>query len=201
MLSKEKELVNEEWVNRSDTYNIKIGGLGFTSDDTSGTKNGFYGKRHSEENKQKHSSFMKGNLTKERNGFYGKNHSDETKLKIINTCKKSASYGIYNPSKRKDVRNKIRDKLKGKPKSEDHKNKLSISKLNTYLLISKTNEIFELKKKEIKQFCLNNDLYYQAFRDWINKGPIYLSNKRKGKYTHNISNTNGWEIKIKEKSL
>ena len=51
---KEAEIVNEEFVARDDTYNIALGGFGsFAHIDTKGSKNPFYGKKHSKENKLK----------------------------------------------------------------------------------------------------------------------------------------------------
>lgn len=59
----------------------------------SSTNNPFKGKTHSEENKKRHSKFMKGRYTGDKNPFYGKQHSEETK-KIIS--EKSGRIGIDN---------------------------------------------------------------------------------------------------------
>lgn len=48
----------------------------------SGEKNGMYGRVVSEEEKVKHSKFMKDRFTGDKNHFYGKNHADKAK-KII----------------------------------------------------------------------------------------------------------------------
>tara|TARA_S200002703_G_C3758018_1_gene233286 strand:- start:56 stop:1033 length:978 start_codon:yes stop_codon:yes gene_type:complete len=47
-----------------------------------GEKNPFYGKEHTQENKDKQSKIMKGRYIGEKNPFYGKTHSDETKENI-----------------------------------------------------------------------------------------------------------------------
>ena len=68
--SLERELVNEEYVNRDDTYNLSLGGnvcILF------GENNGFYGKKHDEETRQK---------MREQKALYFKEH--ESKLKNKN---------------------------------------------------------------------------------------------------------------------
>lgn len=198
MLDAESIFVDIEWVNDRSNYNMKLGGEGFTTDDTTGEKNGFYGKRHSQETKDNHSAFMAGNLVGEKNGFYGKIHSEETKMKIIESCKKSALYGDDNPAKREDSRAKISKGLRGKAKSESHKNNLSKSKIRTYILTSPTGVVYEMFKGEIHSFCVNNELFPQIFRESINKGVITeIIVKRAGRYTKFIPNTIGWKIDSK----
>lgn len=51
LYSLEKEIVNKSFVNREDVYNISLGGSGVYG--LSGEKNHFYGKRHTEETKER----------------------------------------------------------------------------------------------------------------------------------------------------
>ena len=68
---KEAEIVDENFVTRSDTYNMKCGGDGFSTYDVSGEKNPMYGRRG--ENSPNYG---------EKNGMYGKKHSQVTRDKI-----------------------------------------------------------------------------------------------------------------------
>ena len=90
-------------------YNLQEGGRGgLPSDETrrkmsdthkglcAGEKHPMFGKHHSEESKKKLSETIKG----EKHPFYGRHHSEESKQKMS-------------------------ESLKGKPKSEEHKKKLS----------------------------------------------------------------------------
>lgn len=197
MLQQEKIWVNKEWLDDSNSYNLKLGGYGFQSEDVSGNKNSFFGKHHSKENKDKHSKFMSGLLVGDKNGFYGRMHSEETKEKIVKSCKRNALYGDLNPAKRLDVRIKISKGLSGKSKSDIHRKKLSASKLRTYSLISPEGEVFKLKRAEIKSFCENRKLYWLDFLSHIDKGKI--TNKIILPGTKRIvlkTNTIGWEIKF-----
>ena len=107
MFQKEREIVNEEYVSRSDTYNLMPGGCGAGPDHLNpfygkkhkpesieqgrqkqkqsyqqGYVNPWKGKTHSEETKQHWSDIRKGTRTGEDNSFYGKQHSDDTKQLI-----------------------------------------------------------------------------------------------------------------------
>ena len=83
MYSAEREIVNENFVTSSKTYNMMIGGNGgFPRIDTRGNKNGFYGKTHSEEtrriisekSKKPRGTTCKGSISKlgEKNPMFGK---------------------------------------------------------------------------------------------------------------------------------
>ena len=48
---------------------------------TSGSNNGMYGKKHTEESKQKMSINSKGKNIGEKNGMYGKHHTEESRKK------------------------------------------------------------------------------------------------------------------------
>lgn len=93
--SKEKELVNEEFIKRDDVYNIATGGTGNSWKHMIGAPSNRIGKKHSEETKYKmrlakigkplsepHRDKIRISNTGENNGFYGKKHSEETKLKM-----------------------------------------------------------------------------------------------------------------------
>ena len=112
----ENDVVNDDrWLNKNDRRAPPI---------LSGEKNGFYGKKHSKETRQKISKKMKGKLVGEKNPFYGKTHSPEVRQKIseANTGENNVMYGKELPL---EHRQKISKALTGKPKSEEHKRKLS----------------------------------------------------------------------------
>lgn len=108
--SSEEELKQREeyWLNyydvknNSNFYNLTNSSTGYTSDEVSGHKNYFYGRKHTKEAKDKMrihrlgkpmsdaakkklSEFNKGRLVGEKNGFYGKTHSDEVKKRLSET--------------------------------------------------------------------------------------------------------------------
>lgn len=99
-LKREEELVTEEFVNRTDTYNIKCGGSGWKSSDISGDKNP--------------------------RGMLGKRMSDETKLRMSLAHKGEKSY-MYGVPKSAESRRKMSESHKGKKLSEEHKQKISES--------------------------------------------------------------------------
>jgi group I intron endonuclease len=92
---KEQELIAKYhtcvYDNNKMGYNMTFGGEGLLghvaseetrrkmSESKIGEKNSFYGKRHSDEAKQKMSQDRKGKNTGELNPFYGRTHSDQTK--------------------------------------------------------------------------------------------------------------------------
>lgn len=104
MIAKEVELVNEEFINRKDTYNLKIGGEG-----------GFIGEEHYKKMRLGASNFAKNQwkdpifrekqikLIKERfkilhaegkikiPSFKGKKHTEETKIKMSETKQRNKS--------------------------------------------------------------------------------------------------------------
>lgn len=80
-----------------------------------GDKNPMYGKTQPEEIKKEHSLRMKGRYIGVNNPFYGKEHSEETKMKM-----------------RKPKKNT--DKMKGIPRSENHKQKLREARKNQQLI-------------------------------------------------------------------
>lgn len=88
---KESEIVTAEFVKRKDTYNLTVGGLGFSQ----GKNNPFYGKQRPYSTRQKISNMHKGKIvldeTKQKLSVAhkGLTHSNETKLKISESLKGS----------------------------------------------------------------------------------------------------------------
>jgi hypothetical protein len=104
------------------------------SDSIKGAKNGFYGKRHSDETKYKMSLQRRGKVfsqehikklsishTGKRNGFYGKHHTEETIEKIRNAQLREKSHAWlggrsikycekFTPSIKNEIRNKYNNK-------------------------------------------------------------------------------------------
>jgi hypothetical protein len=74
----------------------------------SGEKNSFYGKKHSEKNKQRHSQFMKGRFVGEKNAFYGRTHSEATRKILSEKCGK---FGPENPFYGKTHSKETREKI------------------------------------------------------------------------------------------
>jgi group I intron endonuclease len=88
MYSKEKEIVNEEFVSNELTYNLKIGGFGGWDHVDISTR------VFTEESKRKMSQAARKRQLGEGNSFYGKRHSDETK-KLIGVSSKQRAKTIY----------------------------------------------------------------------------------------------------------
>ena len=112
MFAKEREIVTEDYIKRSDTYNLMVGGLGAGPGHLNpfygkkhrpesiqqniqtqkvkyenGHINAFKGKTHSEETKQHWSEIRKGKRKGTENSFFGKEHSEESKLKMSQIAK------------------------------------------------------------------------------------------------------------------
>lgn len=109
MDDKEKELVTEEFCLRSDTYNLCAGGIGGWSFVNRTGLNDRTGSKHSYETKHK--------IKVKKTGFIV---SEETRCKISEANKlTNKARGL-----------KVSEKLKGKPKSEEHRRKIAESLRN-----------------------------------------------------------------------
>ncbi|XAO54378.1 homing endonuclease [Yersinia phage vB_YenM_P8] len=116
--AKEADLVDQEFVNRPDTYNIDLGGRGGRGRSASVRKRisdaqrGKPGKKPSKESRLKMSLAHK-----------GKKLSEEHKIKIGN-----AGRGKKRPESANEA---VRQHLLGVPRKEEHKNNMRIGFLNT----------------------------------------------------------------------
>ena len=123
MYRKEQELVNEDFVNLQSTYNLCIGGNGGWSYINSNSIPKMLGKRHSDETK---------NVLSEKNKH--RKCSELTKQKISDNNK------ITNASRS----NKVKEYFTGKPKSPEHRAKIS----NTLKNKQKISSIDYLEKQQ-----------------------------------------------------
>ena len=128
MQDKEKELVNEDVVNDPMSYNMTQGGKGSWSHiDVSGEKNPNFGKAIWKKGKTQE-EIVEVNKKRaspgEANGMYGKTHTDETKQKIIDANKKWLETDEGKAAIKKRAI-KFSKRMKGVPKSEEQKRKMS----------------------------------------------------------------------------
>lgn len=139
----ERVFVDQTWVDRSDTYNLTLGGEGGSG---KGALNGMFGKHLSEETKQKLSIAHKGHLgwnkgrpmsedarQKLSNALKGRHLSEKAKQKLSNYRKGKTS---WNKGKKfsEETRKKMSEAKKGKPSnrkgarlSEETRKKISES--------------------------------------------------------------------------
>lgn len=136
--AKERELVNEEFIEREDTYNLCLGGFG---GGLPGELNPFFGKTHSDETKQRFSEQRTGrqlsdewkqNISKglnESDKFQTMIHSEERARKIGESNKNSEAHkaAMENPETRRKISDGIRnsEKFHETMKSEEHSKKMS----------------------------------------------------------------------------
>ncbi len=145
---RQQEIVDEEFINREDTYNMKVGGIGGFSD-----KLYWLGKHHSEETKQKCSLINKGKtfsqetrkkLSQAKKGKptwnKGISCSDQTKQKI-SIGRRGKCVGENNPFYGKTFSQQVLTKLK-KPKSKQHIEKVKKARSKSY-----TNHSNQTKQK------------------------------------------------------
>ncbi len=111
MFSREKEIVNEEFLSRPDTYNLRRGGNGgFDYINNSGIKK-FHGKKHSDVSKKIIGEKSKGRIP-----------SDETKIKMSEN-----SWSKKDPESQRKHASKVSRDRQINGKSEEEKQKISIS--------------------------------------------------------------------------
>ena len=103
--SAEAEIVNEEFINRPDTYNMKHGGIGGV------------GYSHTNEAKEKIRAATKGNTN-----MLGKTHSEETKSKM--SVSAMGSQNSLGSTRSPEARAKISAANKGKVVSEETRKKI-----------------------------------------------------------------------------
>jgi hypothetical protein len=153
-----KEICNEKYIkghNRknktlSEEHKLKI------SKNSSGEKNGMFGKKHSEETKKQ--------ISKNRSGiessFKGKHHTDETKEKLrqVNIGKKATQ-------ETKDKMSKARIGKKMPPISKETRKKMSVAKLGKSVNkgIKRTDEFKQLMSEYARERTWNN-------KRWCNIG-------------------------------
>lgn len=128
MKDKEMELVNEDVVNDVFSYNMKIGGIGGWPD-TSGKNNPNYGKALWKKGKtQEEIDAINAKRAShgEANGMFGKTHTDEAKAKIIAANQAWLKTAEGKAAKKKQAE-ELSKRMKGKPKSEEQKRKMSES--------------------------------------------------------------------------
>ena len=92
----EEFLVTDNLIKREDCYNMKTGGTGGFPEHY-GEKNPFFGKHHSEQQKQKWRENRKGKNTGKDNPMFGKHHSEQQKKKWSDERKGKTSWnkGIH----------------------------------------------------------------------------------------------------------
>jgi len=128
MQDKEKELVNELVVNDIQSYNMTFGGEGSWSHiDSSGDNNPNYGKALWKKGKSQEEidEINRKRASKgEKNGMFGKTHTEEAKTKIIAGNKAWLETEDGKAAKKKQGE-ELSKRMKGKPKSEEQKRKMS----------------------------------------------------------------------------
>jgi len=99
--------------------------------DFSGENNSFYGKAHSDETKE--ILRVKCPNYGEKNGFYGRTHTDESKKLMsekakLKTGDKNSFFGkTHSDESRDKISRGNKGKIKGIPKSEEHRRKMSLN--------------------------------------------------------------------------
>lgn len=151
----EYNLIGDKYQNDELCLNLVPGGLGHNmtietrikiSKSTSGSKNGFYGKTHSDEAKQKMSQKALGRISPNK----GKHLSDETKQKIS-----QKALGRTSPMKGKhlsvEAKQKISNANKGRKISKEHRQKIDFALKNSLWIYKDENELF-IKKEELDEY-------------------------------------------------
>jgi hypothetical protein len=177
-------LVNEQFVERPDVYNIRLGG---------GNKGVM-----SKESKIKLSNSLKKTYSNNNyiNKHIGRKRSEETKEKMLIKNKRSfkEKYG----ERYLEMIDKCCRKFKeengfyGKNHTEKTKKILSEIRSKNYIIKSPLNEVINFKGI-LRDFCNNNDLSFSCLYRNINKGIIQETSYTKRSQL--TTNCVGWEIK------
>lgn len=157
----ERLYVDEEFIKRKDTYNSELGGL-YHSDsrkiEISKSLLGHIpwnkGKHISEEQKRKHSEYMKQN-----NPMKGKHHSEETKRKISEANKNISE----------ETRKKLSEACKGRIISEEQRRKISKTLLGNIPWNkgkTKYSMCENMTLEEFNIYCKENNIS-QRIKDYI----------------------------------
>ena len=196
---KESEIVDETFVKRSDTYNMKCGGKGFKSYELKNEKNYWYGK----------------NRTNDNNPMYGHQHSEKTKQHISEKAKKRYINSENHPMKGihhcKETIQFLSEKLKDYYKNNPEKAKEHSEKLKDYYkkqenrdrLLGEKNPMYGMYSskhpvsKPVKKIDVNANIVFEygcmkdcyesehiskrTLSKYINSGKLY-----KGCYYYNI---------------
>lgn len=147
------------------------------SESTSGVKNGMFGKKHSEETKNKI-----------REKSIGRKASEETKKKmsIERIGVKNAFYGKKHNDK---TINLIKSKKIGRFRGEES------FTAKTFIFINPDGNIHTIKGN-FTSFCVENNLSVGKMKRNINKGVIREPKKNPQSMTFESKNCVGWEVKL-----
>lgn len=119
-----------------------------------GDKNGFYGKHHSEWQRNKWSQTRSGKQRGEDNPFFGKSHSEQTRKKLSNFAKTRS--GEMNPNFGNHKLSGENHPMYGKHLSDETKGKISESRKNKY---------FGKNSSTAKPvLCIENGIVYDTIR-------------------------------------
>ncbi len=193
MLMVEASIVNKNFIAREDTYNIRLGGTagfkGFIppprprrpwseeeklkkSEDNKGSKNPFYGRKHSAATRKKLSEIGKKYNRENTNSFSGKQHSSETK-KHLSALAKNRSHQNAPPPPQRGANNYFSKK---------------------YIVTSPKGEVLQIYCRA--QFCEQNNLCPRTMKEWTGKGVIclYFERPYRVKNIDQKLECNGWAI-------
>lgn len=186
----EAEIVNLEFVEREDTYNLQTGGM-----------NG-YGWKMSQESKDKISNTLKGRCTSI--GMLGRKHTEETirkmsEVKIGKKCSQEAKDKISNTLKGRplteETKIKMSESRKGKKHSDEWKKNISIALRGRKISKESIRKIILIKSKNyIATSPLGNEYFVKSLREFciyhnLNRG--HMSSVANG----NKNSHKGWKCK------